>query len=109
MENIQRLIRCCFAVMAVFFLASTAYLQAQEVIHTGNLTITSNTDPDLPSNVEEITQISGFLRIEGSFTSFDSFAALKVVTGNLIILRTNASTLTDIFPALTDVQRRPYF
>ena len=93
--------------MAVFFLASTAYLQAQEVVHTGSLTITSNTDPDLPSNVEAITQITGTLRIGGTFTDFPKFAALRVVTGNLQILRHDTPSLTEltgIFPALTEVR-----
>ena len=29
MKNIQRIMRCYFGIIAVFFLASTAYLQAQ--------------------------------------------------------------------------------
>ena len=106
MENIQRLIRGCFGIIAVFFLASTAYLQAQGPYTGGNLTIKS--DADVPSNVATITTIDGILRIEGTITSFPNFAALEVVETHLQILRlssTTLTTLTGIFPALREVKK----
>ena len=97
--------RCYFGIIAVFFLASTAYLQAQGPYTGGSLTI--NSDADVPSDVATITTIDGTLKIGGTITSFPNFAALKVVETHLQILRlssTTLTTLTDIFPALREVK-----
>ena len=103
MKNLQRIILWkCY--LAVFFLASPAYLQAQ-IIHTGDLTIT--VDGDVPSNETTLTRITGNLTIDGTITSFPNFAALAVVEGNLTIdniTTSSLTTLTDIFPALDTIR-----
>ena len=100
MENIQRIMRCYLVVMAVFFIASTAFLQAQRTPYRGgNLTIT--TDGDVPSNVAEITTIDGALSISGGISEFPDFAALGEVRGNLTIEDLGLTTLSRIFPVLT--------
>ena len=105
MENIQRIMRCYLAVIAVFFIASTAYLQAQRTPYvSGDLTIT--TDTDVPSDVATITTITGTLSISGTITEFPNFRDLEVVEGSLTIDDITTATLTaltDIFPALDSV------
>ena len=106
MENITRIIRSYLAVIAVFFLASTAYLQAQRTPYvSGDLTIT--TDADVPSDVATITTITGALSISGTITEFPNFRDLEVVQGRLSIddITTGTlTTLTDIFPALDTIR-----
>ena len=59
MKNLQKIILWnCY--LAVFFIASTASLQAQRTPYTGgNLRIRS--DNDIPSNVASIPHITGYL------------------------------------------------
>ena len=100
MENIQRLMRCHLVVMAVFFIASTAFLQAQRSPYRGgNLTIIDN--DDVPSDVTTITTVDGSLSISGGISEFPDFAALEEVRGNLTIEDLGLTTLPRIFPALT--------
>ena len=105
MKNIQRIILSKYY-LAVLLLASTAYLQAQRTPYTrGNLSITQ--DADIPSNVSEITRITGALVISGTITTFPNFAALEVVELKLGIngiTTPSLTTLTDIFPALDSVR-----
>ena len=99
MKNTQKIILCmCY--LAVFFLASPAYLQAQTT-HTGDLSI--NADVEIPSNVDAIIIITGNLAISGTITAFPDFAALRVIEGNLVIEDITTADLTDIFPALKTI------
>ena len=105
MKNIQRIIRCYFGIIAIFFIASTASLQAQTDYTGGDLTIDS--DANVPSNVTEITRIDGALSISGTITSFPNFAALTVVTGFFSVNNLadgSPTTLTNIFPLLEEVK-----
>ena len=106
--------RCCLAFMAVFFIASTAFLHAQGPAYTnGDLTITS--DGTVPSNVDAITEITGNLTIGttrspfGTLTAFPDFAALEVITGSLVIAGNatpGVTEFTGIFPALDTIHGR---
>ena len=91
--------------MAVFFIASTAYLQAQRSPYvSGDLTIA--TDTDVPSNETTLATITGNLSISGTITEFPDFAALETVEGNLTIsglTDTNLTDLANIFPLLEEV------
>ena len=105
MKNIQKIILSKYY-LAVLFLASTAYLQAQTTPYTrGNLAITQ--DADIPSNVTTITRITGSLIIRGTITTFPNFAALEVVELNLNIdgiTTAGLIALSGIFPALDSVR-----
>ena len=104
MKNLQRIILWkCY--LAVFFIASTAYLQAQTDYTSGDLDI--NAPGSVPSNVTTITRIDGTLTIGGMITEFPNFAALEVVEGNLFINGIANSSLTDlrdIFPVLDSIR-----
>ena len=104
MENIQRIMRCYFGIIAIFFIASTAYLHAQTDYTGGDLTI--NHDSNSPSNVREISTITGNLTIHEFVTTFPDFAALKVVEGNVTIndIRSIDFNLADIFPVLDSIR-----
>ena len=103
MKNIQKIILSKYY-LAVFFLASTAYLQAQTTYTSGDLTI--NHDSNSPSNVREISTITGNLTIHEFVTTFPDFAALKVVEGNVTIndIRSIDFNLADIFPVLDSIR-----
>ena len=75
-----------------------------EVVHDGSITIAA--DGQGPSNLTEITRITGNLSISGTITSFPDFAVLEAVVGNITIDNITTGTLTDlsaIFPALDSV------
>ena len=102
MKNIQRIMKYY---LAVFFLASPAYLQAQTPYTSGDIDI--DAPADVPSNVAAITRIDGDLDIGGTITVFPNFAALKIVEGDLSIRGITTNTLTDltnIFPVLDSVR-----
>ena len=104
MKSIQRIILWkCY--LAVFFLASTASLQAQPTI-IGPLPLTIHDDRDVPRNVSAITNITSSLTIGGGVTSFPNFAALEEVGAALTISMKNSSLteLKNIFPALKTVR-----
>ena len=102
MENIQRLMRCCLAVMAVFFIASTASLQAQRTPYGGG-DLTININADVPSDVSTIAVVTGTLTLSGTITSFPDFAALEGVSGDLVINGILLPSLRNVFPSLTTV------
>ena len=81
MKNIQRIMPYYFRIIAVFFIASTASLQAQTDYTGGDLDI--DADAAEPSNVAAITRIDGNLTIGGTITTFPNFAALEVVEENI--------------------------
>ena len=103
MENIQRLMRCYLAFMAFFFIASTAYLQAQGPAYRGG-DLTIRTNSDIPRNVASITEIDGDLLITG-VSNFPNFADLESVTGDITIrnLHRSLTALNRVFTSLTTV------
>ena len=69
-------------------------------------TLLIDDDSDIPSNVTEVTRITGDLTIRGLATAVPDFAALKVVEGNVTInnIRDILFNLADIFPVLDSIR-----
>ena len=69
-------------------------------------TLLIDDDNDVPSNVTEVTRITGDLTIRGFVTTVPDFAALKVVEGNVTIndILNIDFNLADIFPVLDSIR-----
>ena len=78
-----------------------------EITNSCSAALTINVPAHVTAELETLQGIRGDLTIGGTITAFPTFAALRVVEGNLTIRglsEASLTALTDIFPNLTEVQ-----
>ena len=77
-----------------------------EITNSCSAALTINVPADVTAELETLQGIRGDLTIGGTITAFPTFAALRVVEGNLTIRGlsdASLTALTDIFPLLTEL------